>query len=180
MNDCKRSGATSRNLFNPFAAGKNRWKFRFLPAVETLGDRINPAVTATFTPGTGTLSVFGDAAGTVLVNGGAVGQILPVTPGTERGQPGTGMMTGTNDATNQPTRGTGVTSPAPKMGTAGATMTPVGMTTPDKAKGKLAARLRRRQAALRARPARAARLRLLRMRVVGGPVKQVIGEGEVG
>jgi Ca2+-binding RTX toxin-like protein len=63
--------------------GRRLWKFRFLPAVEALCDRINPAVTASFTPGTGILSVFGDAgdntitisrdaAGTIFVNAGAV------------------------------------------------------------------------------------------------------------
>ncbi len=56
---------------------------RFSPSLESLGDRIVPAVTATFSPGTGLLSVLGDAgnnhivvsrdaAGNILVNGGAV------------------------------------------------------------------------------------------------------------
>jgi Ca2+-binding RTX toxin-like protein len=55
----------------------------FTPRLEALGDRVLPAVTATFLPGAGVLSVFGDsldntitvsrdAAGTLLVNGGAV------------------------------------------------------------------------------------------------------------
>src|SRR5437764_6138664 len=68
---------------------KKLWQGRFLPGLETLGDRITPAITATFAPGTGTLSVFGDAldntiavsrdaAGKILVNGGAV----PVSGGT--------------------------------------------------------------------------------------------------
>jgi Ca2+-binding RTX toxin-like protein len=62
---------------------------RFAPALEPLGDRIVPAVTAVFAPGAGVLSVFGDqldnnivvgrdAAGAILVNGGAV----PVRGGT--------------------------------------------------------------------------------------------------
>src|SRR5947209_6337088 len=56
---------------------------RPLPYLEQLGDRIVPAVTATFTPGAGLLTVFGDslnntitvsrdAAGRLFVNGGAV------------------------------------------------------------------------------------------------------------
>src|SRR5262245_37435173 len=56
---------------------------RFVPAVESLVERVLPAVTATFLPDAGTLAVFGDAqdntitvsrdaAGNVLVNGGAV------------------------------------------------------------------------------------------------------------
>ncbi len=61
----------------------------FLPALEPLGDRILPSVTALFTPGFGVLSVTGDnadnqivvsrdAAGRIFVNGGAV----PVLGGT--------------------------------------------------------------------------------------------------
>ncbi|HEY2783672.1 MAG TPA: calcium-binding protein, partial [Fimbriiglobus sp.] len=57
--------------------------YRFFPALESLGDRIVPAVTASFTLNSGVLSVFGDAgnnqivvgrdaAGRILVNGGAV------------------------------------------------------------------------------------------------------------
>jgi hypothetical protein len=53
------------------------------PQVEPLVERVLPAVTATFLPGAGTLSIFGDAldktttvsrdaAGQILVNGGAV------------------------------------------------------------------------------------------------------------
>ena len=70
-----------------------KWKFRaariefrrnrFVPVLEELSDRIVPSVTASFSPGTGTLSVFGDnfdnnivvsrdVAGDILVNGGAV------------------------------------------------------------------------------------------------------------
>src|SRR5262245_61862503 len=56
---------------------------RFMPAVEPLAERVLPAVTATFLPGAGALLIFGDArdntivvsrdaAGTILVNGGAV------------------------------------------------------------------------------------------------------------
>jgi Ca2+-binding RTX toxin-like protein len=56
---------------------------RFLPNLESLGDRILPAVTATFVPQAGLLTVLGDAgnntitvsrdaAGKILVNGGAV------------------------------------------------------------------------------------------------------------
>jgi Ca2+-binding RTX toxin-like protein len=55
----------------------------FLPSVEPLGERIVPAVTASFSPGAGVLTVFGDArdntivvsrdaAGRILVNGGTV------------------------------------------------------------------------------------------------------------
>ena len=62
---------------------------RVRPAVEALGERLLPAVTATFSPGSGVLSVFGDgldnkislsrnAAGRILVNGGPV----PVVGGT--------------------------------------------------------------------------------------------------
>ena len=59
------------------------WQGRYFPAVETLLDRIVPAVTATFAPDTGVLTVFGDAqansiivsrnvGGDILINGGAV------------------------------------------------------------------------------------------------------------
>src|SRR5438105_1540062 len=55
----------------------------FTPRLEALGERIQPAVTASFIPNAGILSVFGDAlnntitvsrdaAGKILVNGGAV------------------------------------------------------------------------------------------------------------
>src|SRR4051794_44660 len=58
-------------------------KSRFAPTIEPLVDRIMPAVTALFVPSAGLLSVFGDAsnnnisvsrdaAGKILVNGGAV------------------------------------------------------------------------------------------------------------
>jgi Ca2+-binding RTX toxin-like protein len=64
-------------------ARKQLWHGRFLPILEPLGDRIVPSVTASFSAGTGVLSVFGDsqdnniivsrdAAGRILVNGGAV------------------------------------------------------------------------------------------------------------
>src|SRR5262249_15512364 len=54
------------------------------PSLEWLAERIAPAVTASFLPGAGILTIFGDnldntitvsrdAAGTILVNGGAVG-----------------------------------------------------------------------------------------------------------
>src|SRR5581483_3558165 len=56
---------------------------RFVPLLERLGDRVVPAVTASFAPQTGVLTVQGDsasnnivvsrdAAGVLLVNGGAV------------------------------------------------------------------------------------------------------------
>ena len=64
-------------------ACKTLQKGRDLPGVESLNDRILLSVTASFSPGTGILSVFGDshdnsivmsrdAAGRILVNGGAV------------------------------------------------------------------------------------------------------------
>src|SRR5262249_27243012 len=70
-------------------ARKKLWQGRFVPTFEPLAERIAPAVTASFLPGAGILSVFGDAldnnitvsrnaAGTILVNGGAV----PVQGGT--------------------------------------------------------------------------------------------------
>jgi Ca2+-binding RTX toxin-like protein len=62
---------------------QNPRRGRFVPDLEPLAERILPAVTASFTPGTGVLSVLGDshdnnivvsrdAAGKILVNGGAV------------------------------------------------------------------------------------------------------------
>jgi Ca2+-binding RTX toxin-like protein len=65
------------------AARTERRHSRFIPTLEPLGERIVLAVTATFTPGAGILTVFGDnldnniavsrdAAGHILVNGGAV------------------------------------------------------------------------------------------------------------
>ena len=63
---------------------------RCVPAVEPLGDRILPAVTAVFVPSTGVLTVLGDAAnnainisrdvaGAIQVNGGAI-QIVGGAP----------------------------------------------------------------------------------------------------
>jgi Ca2+-binding RTX toxin-like protein len=71
----------SRRLPRP--ARKRPNSDRFVPAFELLDERILPAVTATFSSGTGILSVVGDAqdntivvsrdaAGQILVNGGAV------------------------------------------------------------------------------------------------------------
>src|SRR5262245_21027933 len=69
---------------------RSRWRHalpaRFVPGLESLESRLAPAVAAFFSPGSGVLSVFGDeldntitvsrnAAGFLLVNGGAV-QIL--------------------------------------------------------------------------------------------------------
>jgi Ca2+-binding RTX toxin-like protein len=62
---------------------KQPYQGRFSPALEPLGERILPAVTASFAPAAGVLSVLGDnldnnivvsrdAAGTILINGGAV------------------------------------------------------------------------------------------------------------
>lgn len=79
----KASNRPLRSLRTP-----SRWA-RFLPAFEALDDRVLPAITASFTPGTGILTVLGDvgnntivvsrdAAGRLLVNGGAV----PVQGGT--------------------------------------------------------------------------------------------------
>src|SRR5438105_1233056 len=64
-------------------ARNERRRRRFVPALEILGERLAPAVTASFVPAAGLLSVFGDnldnsivvsrdAAGRILVNGGAV------------------------------------------------------------------------------------------------------------
>src|SRR5689334_20003928 len=74
----------------PKPARKTPWQGRFLPALETLGERVLPAVTASFLPSAGILTVFGDAqnnaitisrdaAGKILVNGGAV-SVLGGTP----------------------------------------------------------------------------------------------------
>src|SRR5437870_3840760 len=62
---------------------RSRWTQHWVPGVEPLGERILPAVTAAFVPSAGVLSVIGDAlnntivvsrdaAGHILVNGGAV------------------------------------------------------------------------------------------------------------
>src|SRR4051794_4257234 len=45
----------------PKPARKTPWQGRFLPALETLGERVLPAVTASFLPSAGILTVFGDA-----------------------------------------------------------------------------------------------------------------------
>lgn len=77
----------SRRLAVPYA--KKPQQLRFVPELERFDDRIMPAITAVFTPSTGMLSVLGDnapntisvsrdAAGKILVNGGAV----PVRGGT--------------------------------------------------------------------------------------------------
>jgi Ca2+-binding RTX toxin-like protein len=78
--------------FGPVSrTGRNKpRRAQFRPAVESLGERVLPAVTATFLPGTSTLSIFGDArnnritvsrdaAGDILVNGGAV-RVLGARP----------------------------------------------------------------------------------------------------
>src|SRR5262245_18758151 len=63
--------------------GIDRLRLRFFPGFESLEAREQPAVTATFIPGAGLLTIFGDslnntidvsrnAAGAILVNGGAV------------------------------------------------------------------------------------------------------------
>ena len=65
------------------SARPERFPLRFRPGVENLESRLTPAITASFAPGVGVLSVFGDsldntiaisrdAAGRILVNGGAV------------------------------------------------------------------------------------------------------------
>ena len=76
-----------RAMFNALARGSRRRNphrpARFVPGFEALGRRDLPAVTASFIPSAGVLSVFGDsldnaitvsrdAAGKLLVNGGAV------------------------------------------------------------------------------------------------------------
>jgi Ca2+-binding RTX toxin-like protein len=71
-------------------AKNSRWRYRALPALEPLCQRLAPAVVATFSAGAGALTVFGDnldnaitvsrdAAGKLLVNGGAV-NVLGGTP----------------------------------------------------------------------------------------------------
>jgi len=68
---------------------KKLWQGRFVPTLEPLGERILPAITATFLPNLGILTVLGDfldntivlsrdAAGKILVNGGAI----PIRSGT--------------------------------------------------------------------------------------------------
>lgn len=71
-------------LKNYFQAGPSqRLSYRFAPGLESLSERLAPSVTATFSPGTGVLSILGDNldnnisisrdnAGRILVNKGAV------------------------------------------------------------------------------------------------------------
>src|SRR5262249_22685605 len=74
-----------KNKFRPVSRSGRKHPARghFRPALEYLDERIVPAVTASFSPDAGVLSVFGDAqnntivlsrdtAGHLLVNGGAV------------------------------------------------------------------------------------------------------------
>lgn len=50
---------------------------RFVPAVEPLVERVLPAVIATFLPGAGTLSIFGDHLdNSITVSRDAAGQLL--------------------------------------------------------------------------------------------------------
>src|SRR4051794_21364808 len=73
----------SRLLTKMFRPGRRTSPPGRLPRLEALSERILPAVTATFTPSQGVLTVLGDnldntialsrnAAGRILVNGGAV------------------------------------------------------------------------------------------------------------
>ncbi len=56
---------------------KQPWLWNFLPAVEPLHERILPAVTASFAPSTGILTVIGDAqANTIIISRDAAGNIL--------------------------------------------------------------------------------------------------------
>src|SRR5437763_1572247 len=58
-------------------ASTRRQRDHFVPSLEPLGERILPAVTASFAPGTGILAVFGDAQdNTIVVSRNAAGQIL--------------------------------------------------------------------------------------------------------
>jgi Ca2+-binding RTX toxin-like protein len=66
-----------------------------LPALEPLDQRILPATTASFSPGTGLLSVLGDAANnTIVVSRNAAGQIL-VNGGAVAVQGGTATVANT-------------------------------------------------------------------------------------
>ncbi len=78
------------SLFQPLAAFATIVKGKLPPLVDDHGDYLTQSVNATFIPGAGILSVFGDAgdnsivasrdaAGKILINGGAVG-ILGGTP----------------------------------------------------------------------------------------------------
>jgi Ca2+-binding RTX toxin-like protein len=81
---------TLRRLFRARAPRRQEpGRGRFLPGLETLDERVLPAVTASFLPGPGILTILGDAAdntitisrdpaGKILINGGAV----PVQGGT--------------------------------------------------------------------------------------------------
>src|SRR5207248_1732257 len=80
---------SGRRFRGPRPARPKLWQGRALLTLEPLAERIAPAVTASFLPGPHVLSVFGDllsntitisrdAAGKILVNGGAV----PVLGGT--------------------------------------------------------------------------------------------------
>src|SRR3954447_4771647 len=61
---------------HPRSGSKPVWHGRFSPRLETLGDRIVPAVTALFLPGAHTLTVFGDSAdNTIIVSRDAAGAI---------------------------------------------------------------------------------------------------------
>jgi Ca2+-binding RTX toxin-like protein len=76
--------ALSRRFSSVSRRGRNKpWQWNVRPTLETLDERVAPAVLATFTPGSAVLSVIGDglanainvsrdAAGKILVNGGAV------------------------------------------------------------------------------------------------------------
>jgi hypothetical protein len=73
-----------KRMLNKFRKVRsNPVRRRFVPDLEALSERILPAVTASFVPSAGLLTVFGDsqdnnivvsrdAAGHILVNGGAV------------------------------------------------------------------------------------------------------------
>jgi Ca2+-binding RTX toxin-like protein len=79
-----------RQIFRKAPARRRPQPRRFLPGIEGLDERIVPTVTASFSPSAGILSVFGDnqantitvsrnAAGNILVNGGAI-QVQGGTP----------------------------------------------------------------------------------------------------
>jgi Ca2+-binding RTX toxin-like protein len=56
---------------------KTAWQGRFVPTLESLTERIVPTVTATFLPGSHTLTVFGDAQNnTIVIGRDAAGRIL--------------------------------------------------------------------------------------------------------
>src|SRR5262245_47065169 len=65
----------SRPILRPIH--KAQYQGRFLPGVESLHDRIAPAITAIFVQPTGLLTVFGDAAdNTITISRDPAGQIL--------------------------------------------------------------------------------------------------------